>query len=280
MFRKIALACLISTVALAQEGRLAFTAYDEAAGRHLPYTYDLATSDLREIPLPIEADCGDLALIYDGSRVAVELNAGGEAMLYVCPTRTGEVAAHREPFPGAEPSWIEYTVLAYTIDGDLWHWDGVTDPLKWQPNVGRSPVHRDWLNIYYVRDYPDGGQAVVHVNVNEGAEEAVLSTERVTERLDDLDLSPDGRYLALSWLESSGAILLLDLEEGGPPVRAAISAGELRWPSFSPDGGWLAYYDAEAGAVMAVPVEGGEPVKLCDVSDCRGLDWGPTPEDW
>jgi hypothetical protein len=83
----------------------------------------------------------------------------------------------------------------------------------------------------------------------------------------------------MSWHESSGLILVLDLEGGGR-ARAATSAGELRWPSFSPDGEWLAYYDAEAGAVMAVPIEGGDPVKLYDLGDCRGLDWGPTPEDW
>jgi len=280
MFKRIYLLCLLATTVFAQEGRLAFSAYDEAAGRHLPYTYDLATGDLREVAIPAEADCGDLALIYDGSRVAVELNADGEQLLYVCPTRTGERAVHREPFPGAEPSWIEYTTLCYTVDGNLWHWDGVNDPLDWQPDVGRSPVHRDWVNIFYVRDYPEGGQAVVHVNVNEGVEEAVLSTERVGGRLDDLELSPDGRRLAASWHESSGLILILDLDGGGPPVRAVSSSGELRWPSFSPDGEWLAYYDAEAGAVMAVPVEGGDPVKLYDLGDCRGLDWGPTPEDW
>ena len=280
MINKISLICFLATATLAQEGRLAFSAYDEATGRHLTYTYDLATDDLREVVIPVEADCGDLALIYDGSRVAVELDADGEQLLYVCPTRTGERALHRAPFPGAEPSWIAYTTLCYTISGDLWHWDGVNDPLDWQPDAGRSPVHRDWVNIFYILDYPDGEEAVVHVNVNEGAEEAVLSTERVTERLDDLDVSPDGRYLAFSWVESSGAILFLDLEGGGPPLRAASSAGELRWPSFSPDGEWLAYYDAGGGAVMAVPVEGGDPVKLYDLCDCRGLDWGPTPEDW
>ncbi|MCK4595126.1 PD40 domain-containing protein, partial [bacterium] len=266
------------STASAQEGRLAFSAYDEAAGRHLCYTYDLETDDLREVPLPVEADCGDLALIYDGSRVAVELEFEGEELLYVCPTRTGERALHPEPFPGAEPSWIEYTTLCYTIDGDLWHWNGVTDPLMWQADVGRSPVHRDWLNVYYILDYEEDKEAVAHLNVNEGVEELIHWTPG---RYDDFDVSPDGFYLTLSWNGDDGGLFVLHLEEG-EETEIVRSKHELRYPSFSPDGEWLAYYDVGTEAILAAPLEGGEPVELYDLAgrSCRGLDWAPTPEDW
>jgi hypothetical protein len=278
MVKKIALIALLSTIALAQEGRLAFSAYDEETGRHLPYTCDLATGDLREIPLPVEADCGDLALIYDGSRVVVELDVDGEQLLYVCPTRTGEVPLHREPFPGAEPSWIAYTTLCYTISGDLWHWDGVTDPLLWQPNVGRSPVHRDWVNVYYIRKYEEDSNAVAHLDVNEAVETLIYWTPG---RYDDLDVSSDGNRLALAWAGEDFGIYVVTLDSS-EETEIDRSTHELRYPSFSPDGEWLAYYDAGAGAVMAAPVGDGDPVKLYDLGgrDCRGLDWGPTPEDW
>jgi len=278
MFKKIAITCLLATIAFAQEGRLAFSAYDEAAGRHHPYTYDLETNDLREVSIPVEADCGDLALIYDGSRVAVELTVDGEELLYVRPTRTGEVAAHRAPFPGAEPSWIAYTTLCYTIDGDLWHWNGVTDPLEWQPNVGHSPVHRDWVNVYYIRKYEEDSNAVAHLNVNEAVETLIYWTPG---RYDDLDMSPDGSRLALAWAGEDYGIFIINLDSS-VETEIARSENALRYPSFSPDGEWVAYYDAGAGTVMAAPVGDGDPVKLYDLGgrDCRGLDWGPTPEDW
>ncbi|OGD74462.1 MAG: hypothetical protein A2Y64_01735 [Candidatus Coatesbacteria bacterium RBG_13_66_14] len=274
MSKLLKITCLISTVALAQEGRLAFSAYDADAGRHLPYTYDLETDDLREVPLPVEADCGDLALIYDGSRVAVELTVDGEEMLYVRPTRTGEVAAHRAPFPGAEPSWIEYTTLCYTIDGDLWHWNGVTDPLDWLDNVGLWPVQGDWLTVYYV-SLAVAEWTVVERNVNTGEQEVLLV------RMDPIrepDVSPDGTRLAVA---VGNDVILVDLTGGERPRNLALPTDARPcYPSFSPDGEWVAYYDAGVGAVMAAPVEGGDPVKLRDLEDCRGLDWGPTPEDW
>jgi len=276
MFRKIALITLLATVALAQEGRLAFSAYDEDSGRHLPYTYDLGTGDLREVAIPVEADCGDLALIYDGSRAAVELTVDGEQLLYVCPTRTGEVALHREPFPGAEPSWIAYTTLCYTIDGDLWHWDGVTDPLDWLDNVGLWPVQGDWLTVYYV-SLAVAEWTVVERDVNTGEQKVLLV------RMDPIrepDVSPDGTRLAVA---VGGNVVLVDLTGGEHPRNLALpNDARPRYPSFSPDGEWVAYYDAGAGAIVAAPVEGGDPVRLYDLGgrDCRGLDWGPTPEDW
>jgi hypothetical protein len=278
MFKKIAIACLLSTIAFAQEGRLAFSAYDDAAGRHLCYTYDLADGELREVEIPVEGDCGDLALGYDGSRVAVEISYEGEELLHACPTRTGERVVHPEAFPGAEPSWIEYTTLCYTIDGNLWHWNGVTDPLLWQPDTGRSPVHRDWLNIYYVREYEEEDEAVAHLNVNEAVETLIYWTPG---RYDDLDVSPDGNRLALSWAGEDYGIFVVEPDEG-EETEIARSGRELRYPSFSPDGGWLAYYDADAGAIKAAPVDGGRPVELYDLEgrSCRGLDWAPTPEDW
>ncbi len=260
----------------AQEGRLAFSAYDEAAGRHLPYTYDLETEELREVPLPVEGDCGDLALIYDGSRVAVELEFEGEGLLYVCPTRTGERALHPEPFPGAEPSWIEYTTLCYTLDGDLWHWDGVTDPLDWLDNVGLWPVHGDWLTVYYV-SLAVAEWTVVERNVNTGEQEVHLV------RMDPIrepDVSPDGTRLAAA---VGGDVVLVDLTGEERPLKLTLPPDSRpRYPSFSPDGEWVAYYDAGTEAVMAVPLEGGEPVKLYDLDgrSCRGLDWAPAPEDW
>ncbi len=44
-------------------------------------------------------------------------------------------------------------------------------------------------------------------------------------------------------------------------------------PFFSPDGRWLGYWSQSGGQLKKIPVSGGTPVKLCDVSYLYGAVW-------
>ncbi|HXV76117.1 MAG TPA: protein kinase [Candidatus Polarisedimenticolaceae bacterium] len=86
-------------------------------------------------------------------------------------------------------------------------------------------------------------------------------------------LSPDGRKLALSLNDGAVPRLLLrDLREGGEPVVVGGTESAVT-PFFSPDGQWVGFF--ANNKVWKVPVDGGNPIAICEASgNNRGASWG------
>jgi len=87
-------------------------------------------------------------------------------------------------------------------------------------------------------------------------------------------ISPDGRRLVfvVEPVDGSPQLYLRSLEQFGavpmPGTENAVS------PFFSPDGDWVGFW--ANGMVQKVAVEGGAPIKICDLPQTyRGASWGP-----
>jgi serine/threonine protein kinase/Tol biopolymer transport system component len=84
-------------------------------------------------------------------------------------------------------------------------------------------------------------------------------------------ISPDGRRVVY-WDEASPALLVRDLGEFDSRQIPGSEGG--RMPFFSPDGLWVGFY--ANGKLRKVPVNGGDPVTICDVAtQSPGADWSP-----
>ena len=87
----------------------------------------------------------------------------------------------------------------------------------------------------------------------------------------DAILSPDGTRLVVVAQGSSGKSRLLTrrLDESQP---AELRGSEGAYaPFFSPDGQWVAFF--AGGKLRKLPLDGGEPVILCDAPAGRGGSW-------
>jgi Tol biopolymer transport system component len=85
-----------------------------------------------------------------------------------------------------------------------------------------------------------------------------------------LALSPDGKSLVFA-AGSSGhrQLYLRPLDQLDAAAVRGTEGGDH--PFFSPDGRWLGF--TAEGKLKKVPVEGGDPVTLCDAPTLRGASW-------
>jgi hypothetical protein len=91
----------------------------------------------------------------------------------------------------------------------------------------------------------------------------------------DVAISPDGRWLAYAGTDSSNVAHLCVRALDSPVARMIPETDRADHPFWSPDGRWIGYFTTGEGAsLMKVPVEGGAPVKLCDIQWSRGGAWG------
>jgi serine/threonine-protein kinase len=87
----------------------------------------------------------------------------------------------------------------------------------------------------------------------------------------DLDVSPDGAYLAYSTGRAGGKKLYLQiLASPGVAPLAEIEGGD--GPFFSPDSQWLGFF--ADGKMKKISVHGGAPIALADAPANWGADWG------
>ncbi len=86
-----------------------------------------------------------------------------------------------------------------------------------------------------------------------------------------LDISADGKMLAFSGGSGvSSQIFLRRMDELA--VKPLPGTNGALYPSFSPDGQWLAY--EVGGTLMKIPVSGGASQKLCNIEGIsRGITW-------
>ena len=87
-----------------------------------------------------------------------------------------------------------------------------------------------------------------------------------------LALSPDGQMLAyVSPDENTGAGVLYVQQIGSTTATRIDGGGDAMYPFFSPDHKYLAFF--AAGKLKKVPVTGGVPQNLAQVTDARGGSW-------
>ena len=89
-----------------------------------------------------------------------------------------------------------------------------------------------------------------------------------------LALSRDGSKLALRSGPAApiaGQLLLRQIDQ----VDAALMEGpaDVQSPVFSPDGEWIAFFDARASALKRVSIRGGTPLTICPVDGFYGASW-------
>ena len=93
-------------------------------------------------------------------------------------------------------------------------------------------------------------------------------------RFPTIGISADGELLSYtSGTDFMNQNVFLRRRDVLLPTTLVKGAGRARFPTFSPDGKWLAYYDSASDELLKVPVQGGPPIKLCESEDVVGLTW-------
>jgi serine/threonine-protein kinase len=90
-----------------------------------------------------------------------------------------------------------------------------------------------------------------------------------------VDIAPDGSRIAyIEGTQGRTRIVVRDrsrLESSPVPGTESTNTGN---PFFSPDGRWLGF-EAQ-GALKKAPLDGGQPVSLCEAPEVRGATWSPS----
>jgi Tol biopolymer transport system component len=215
-----------------------------------------------------EAD-GPLATVpftsFPGQEAEPAFSPSGEQIAFTWEGREGGAADIYVKQPGAE------TPLQLTDTPDD----------EWSP--AWSP---DGLRIAFVRATEAGAHAVVVVPAIGGGERTLVEFE--DREIAGIAWSPDGETLALSAqaapAEPFSLFLLsaetLDLRRLTEPDL--VEGGDVS-PSFSPDGGRLAFVrGSNRGGedLFVVPARGGEPDRLTrGEREIVGIDWTPDGQD-
>jgi serine/threonine-protein kinase len=88
-------------------------------------------------------------------------------------------------------------------------------------------------------------------------------------------ISPDGRTMVWAAMGSDGVRRLYLRELDRPDVRPLQGTENAYGPFFSPDGGWIAYFDWGEEQLEKVTAEGGLPTRICDTpQSSMGGTWG------
>lgn len=89
-------------------------------------------------------------------------------------------------------------------------------------------------------------------------------------------LSPDGNQVAFSWggKEGDNFDIYVKLIGTGTPLRLTTDPAEDSYPTWSPDGRFIAFI-REPGKAVIVPALGGPERKICDAVPA-GLGWSPN----
>jgi serine/threonine-protein kinase len=92
-------------------------------------------------------------------------------------------------------------------------------------------------------------------------------------------ISPDGQTLVWAADGSDGVRRLYLRELDQPEARPIPGTASADGPFFSPDGRWIAYFDDTEEQLEKVSVDGGMPIRICDVhQSSRGGTWSANGE--
>jgi len=91
---------------------------------------------------------------------------------------------------------------------------------------------------------------------------------------DSLALSPDGKTLAVAAKDPKGTQRIYLRALDGPAPRALDRTKGATYPTWSPDGRWLAFF--ADGELEKVNIASGAVQKLADAPQGRGIAWGPN----
>jgi len=110
-----------------------------------------------------------------------------------------------------------------------------------------------------------------HFTIELPAEAPLVTLEIPGASEGPLAVSPDGRQLAYVAPSGSGTRLFVR-SMGDLTPRALPGTEGARFPFFSPDGQWLAFF--ADGKLKKAPLAGGTPATLAEAPDGRGGSWG------
>jgi Tol biopolymer transport system component len=167
----------------------------------------------------------------------------------------------------------------------------VTPGVAWPNDPRWSP---DGERIYFAgRDEGRDRNATYYVPAD-GGDPVMLPLPEQWQTTGSVDLSPDGRTIVMSVspgnLVDEGFDLWTIPLEGGRPTRVTNDGSPKDYPSWSPDGRWVAYVsygrqeeseDEGYVAIYVVPAEGGESRQVTARADgvrARGVAFTPDSE--
>ena len=142
-------------------------------------------------------------------------------------------------------------LAANRIDPTTGNWDvwlvdlvsGRARPATTQPGIDSDPVWSpDGRQIAYVSSRREG-KGIYSVDLSSGAEKQLHACRERCWRMMPSSWTPDGRFVLVSG--GGGTIETVPAREGAGPLPPSFSG---RVPVVSPDGGWVAYVDAEGGS--------------------------------
>ncbi len=105
---------------------------------------------------------------------------------------------------------------------------------------------------------------VSHVTISTGDPAALAEWS-------SLAISPDGRDIVFV-AKNGGKRMLYHQSLDGFESRQIAGTDDAYYPFFSPDGEWVAYF--QAGRLSKVKLDGGAPITICAANDAGGGTWG------
>ncbi len=165
------------------------------------------------------------------------------------------------------------------VHGVVWIWDAASGEVLHRQRIGVKPLSA----IHYT---PDGSRllvgswdGLVHVLAPDATEitRFTLADEDVYNAVNDIDISPDGRYVAAA--SKDRTISIFEIESGEPIARLRGHQGYVEGVAFSHDGRRLASASVDASVRLWNTSDWTPATVLRGAMDTlRGAAWSPEDE--
>jgi Tol biopolymer transport system component len=238
---------------------------------------------------PAKIDDGDAiqpAWSPSGRRIAFWQVVKGQRDLVTIPATGGpHVLVTSDPAVDWAPAWSPDGRLLYFASdrgGSMGIWRIGIDESSGRPTGTPEPVA---IGVGVAMDLPHlsaDGTSLVFRSKIESVNPAAIAFDPVTERAGDVklvlhrtgilspvDVSPDGRWIALHNLREPIEDLFIMRPDGTELSRVTDDPARDRYPRFSPDGTTLAFYSNKGGPYEAwsIRLDGSRRTRLTDIPD-------------